>query len=184
MVNLQLQHRAFRAHYKLGWHDAVPDRKSVQLWVANFRATGSALKRKPPGRPRSARTPDSVQAVRLSVTQSPTRSARKHASALGLSDRTVRRILHTDMQFHPYKLMIAQKLHESDLEDSMSCCTDVLQNVPVNDVLLTTDEAHFHLSGCVNKQNFRYWAENNPRHERPLPSERVTAWCAVSTLGV
>ena len=25
------------------------------------------------------------------------------------------------------------------------------------------DEAHFHLCGAVNKQNFRYWAENNPR---------------------
>lgn len=43
--------RAFRAHYMLGRNDAVPDRKSILLWVANFQATGSALKRKPPGRP-------------------------------------------------------------------------------------------------------------------------------------
>jgi hypothetical protein len=33
-----------------------------------------------------------------------------------------------------------------------------------NDVIiLTTDVAHFHLSGCVNKQNFHYWAEVNPQ---------------------
>lgn len=25
------------------------------------------------------------------------------------------------------------------------------------------DEAHFHLSGCVNKQNFYYWAQENPQ---------------------
>ena len=37
-------------------------------------------------------------------------------------------------------------------------------------------EAHFHLSSFVNKQNFRYWSQSNPRelHERPLHSERVT----------
>jgi hypothetical protein len=29
--------------------------------------------------------------------------------------------------------------------------------------VLSSDEAHFHLSGCINKQNFRHWAENNPR---------------------
>jgi hypothetical protein len=50
----------------------------------------------------------------------------------------------------------------------------------------SSNEAHFHLSGCVNKQNFRYWAENNPRqlHEWPLLSQRVTVWCAVANSGV
>jgi hypothetical protein len=52
--------------------------------------------------------------------------------------------------------------------------------------VLSSDEAHFHLSGCVNKQNFRYWTENNPRqfHERPLHSQRVSVWCAVADFGV
>jgi hypothetical protein len=55
----------------------------------------------------------------------------------------------------------------------------------VNDVL-SSDEDHFHLSGCVNKQNFRYWAENNPRqlHEWPLHSQHVTVWCDVANFGV
>jgi hypothetical protein len=39
-----------------------------------------------------------------------------------------------------------------------------------------SDKAHFHLSGCVNKQNFHYWSDANPwqLHERPLHSECVT----------
>ncbi|CAJ0956957.1 unnamed protein product [Ranitomeya imitator] len=43
-----------------------------------------------------------------------------------------------------------------------------------------------HLSGCVNKQNMRYWSETNPRevHERPLHSDRVTVWCAISRVGI
>ena len=38
----------------------------------------------------------------------------------------------------------------------------------------------------MNKQNFRYWAENKPRdlHQRPLHSPGVTAWYDVSRLGV
>ena len=47
------------------------------------------------------------------------------------------------------------------------------------------DEAHFHLTGYVNKQNCRYWADSNPKevHERPLHSSKVTVWCAVSAHG-
>jgi hypothetical protein len=42
--------------------------------------------------------------------------------------------------------------------------------------ILMMDEAHFHLSGSVNKQNFRYWAAENPHelHQCPLHSAKVT----------
>ena len=43
----------FRNHFQLIRHDPVPGRKIILLWVKSFRATGSALKRKPPGSPRS-----------------------------------------------------------------------------------------------------------------------------------
>ncbi|KAJ4443796.1 hypothetical protein ANN_05576 [Periplaneta americana] len=48
-----------------------------------------------------------------------------------------------------------------------------------------TDEIHFHLFKSVNKQNFQYWAEENPKeiNMRPLHSERVTVWCCVSQFG-
>ncbi|GBM32146.1 hypothetical protein AVEN_11929-1 [Araneus ventricosus] len=111
-------------HFELDRNAKVPDKKTISLWVRNFRRTSSALKRKPPSRLRSVRTSQKVEAVRQTVLRSLQRSAR--------------------------------------------------------------DEAQFHLSGCVNKQNFLYWAPNNPRkiHERPLHSERVTVWCAVADSGV
>ena len=48
--------------------------------------------------------------------------------------------------------------------------------------LITSDEAHFDLSGYVNKQNSRFWGRENPQivHERPLHSKRVTVWCALT----
>jgi hypothetical protein len=49
-----------------------------------------------------------------------------------------------------------------------------------------SDEAHFHSSGCVNKENFCYWIEENPQRLRlrPLHSARVTVWCGVANFGV
>ena len=49
-----------------------------------------------------------------------------------------------------------------------------------------SDETHFHLSGFVNKQNFRYWSATNPieLHERPLHSSKVTVWCKISSFGI
>jgi hypothetical protein len=54
------------------------------------------------------------------------------------------------------------------------------------DHLIMSDEAHFHLNGNVNKQNFRYWAAETPHmlHQKPLHSEKVTVWCGVSAFGV
>jgi len=49
-----------------------------------------------------------------------------------------------------------------------------------------SNEAHFHLSGFVNKQNFHYWFVTNPieLHERSLHNSKVTVWCAITSFGI
>jgi len=81
--------RAFRTHFRIRPNDDVPTRKTILQWVAKFGQTGSTLNRKPPGRPRTARTPENIKDVRASILQSPRRSARKHAVALGMSNTSV-----------------------------------------------------------------------------------------------
>jgi hypothetical protein len=49
--------RAFRIRFALGRRDPVPYKK-IHNWVLNFRQTGSALKRKSTGRPRTATGPE------------------------------------------------------------------------------------------------------------------------------
>ena len=68
--------------------------------------------------------------------------------------------------------MMIQELQERDWHERQAACKRMLANVPPGH-LLCSDEAHFHLLGFVNKQNFQYWAEANPRqhHERTLHSE-------------
>jgi hypothetical protein len=53
-------------------------------------------------------------------------------------------------------------------------------------LFMTSDEAHFHLDGYVNKQNCRYWAHGNSIqfHQQPIYSEKVTVWCALSKFGI
>ncbi|GBM61701.1 hypothetical protein AVEN_57131-1 [Araneus ventricosus] len=60
-------------------------------------------------------------------------------------------------------MMVVQEIKDHDWANRRASSEDILQNVPLDLILLSGDEAHFHLSGCVNKQNFRYWAPNNPR---------------------
>jgi len=45
--------------------------------------------------------------------------------------------------------------------------------------IIFSDEAHFHLSGYVNKQNCQIWGSENPRAsmEKQMRPQRVTVWC-------
>lgn len=133
------------------------------------------------------RTPENIDAVRLAVTRSPRRSAAKHAAVLVISDRrSVRRILHADLKFHPYKMMLVHQLNANDWASRKAACEVILENVHQDAIILFSDEAHFHLTGFVNKQNYRFWADNNPRQilQKPLHSQYVTVWCAVSKFGI
>jgi transposase len=183
---LIMTQRALCVCFGLSQRDPVPDKKTIHSWVSNFRQTGSALKRKSTGQPQNATGPENVAAVRASIERSPQRCARKQADAVWLSDRSVWRILHRDLKLHPYKIVIAQELIERDCESHTTSCRELLQNVPCTTVLLFMDEAHFHLSGAVNKQNFRYWSNSNPweLHQRPLHSPKVTVWYAIFEFGV
>jgi hypothetical protein len=52
--------------------------------------------------------------------------------------------------------------------------------------VLMSDEAHFDLSGFINKQNSRFWGTENPRLvlQKSLHPKRVTVWCAIWAGGI
>ena len=184
LVTQQIFHRHFNFHQ----NDSVPSQNTVLLWVRNFRETVSAAKRKPPGREPSLRTPENIERVRQAFVRSPRQSANRNAIALRMSDCTVRRILHEDLNFQLYKMVMVQTINDQDNVDRKTVC-EVLLNTLANDDLnhvLMTDEANFHLCGNVSSQNCRYWATENLRiiHQKPLHSEKVTVWCSVASFGV
>ena len=173
---------AFRNHFNFALLAPVPDRKSIVTWFTTFRQTASATRWRT-GVARPILTPENIEAVRASMLRSPRRSVRKHASALGLSDRSVRRIIHDDLHFHPYKMATVQGLFWMWLQFSEERAWGSFGSRSWGRYCFFSDEAHFHLCGSVNKQNMRYWADTNPRelHQRPLHSRKVTVWCSISS---
>jgi transposase len=91
----------FRTHFNIPCHGRVPCHNTIKEWVQIFQKNALALKRKPRGRIPTARTPENVDKLRMAIVKSPRRSVRRHSAAMGLSDRSVRRILHKDLNFHP-----------------------------------------------------------------------------------
>ena len=82
--------REFRRHFNIHRNIGVPSRNTILRWVESLRRRGELINRRPRGAPRTVRTPVNVELVRQAFIRSPTRSARKHAAALRLSDRSVR----------------------------------------------------------------------------------------------
>jgi hypothetical protein len=86
--------------------------------VRNFRETASIAKSKPTGREPSLGISENIERVLQAFVRSPRRSDSRNAIALRMSDGTVRRILHEDLNFHPYKMVMVQAINVQDTEKS------------------------------------------------------------------
>ena len=62
----------------------------------------------------------------------------------------------------------------------LTCC-DEDSCLPLR--ILCTDEAHFTLTGNVNRKNCVHWAGNNPHDVfvSSLHDEKVTVWCGITS---
>ena len=153
----------------------------------NFRTTASFTKKKQGGSAQRSELRKTLRPCRMLLSRAHVDLQYAMRKALRLSDTTVRRILHQDLNFHPYKLMLVQELNQQDFGRTTFAETMLQMFKEDPDlVILTSDEAHFHLNGSVNKQNFRYWSMINPRqvHEQPLHCDRVTVWAVVAKFGL
>ena len=144
------------------------------------------MKRTSTGRPRTARTPEHVETVRRSVIESLRRSTRRRASILGLSNRSLQRFLHDEFKFHPYNILIVQKLLASDFVQRKLLCERLLEIIASGDVMLMSDEVSFNLDGYVSKQNCRFWAAENPQelHQRSLHTAKFYVSCGKSKVWI
>jgi hypothetical protein len=53
-------------------------------------------------------------------------------------------------------MVVVQELRDRDMTNPSTVVERVIGILSDDIIILMTDEAHFHVSGCVNKQNFRY----------------------------
>jgi hypothetical protein len=90
------------------------------------------------------------------------------------------------LKLKPYRTTVVHQLLPPDAEVRINYCRWLQQLVYDGmvdpDFVFYTDEARFHLSGCVNSQNNRYWRTENPHsiHEFPLHDVKIGVWCAIN----
>jgi hypothetical protein len=128
--------------------------------------------------------------VIATFTNDPHSSIRSVARVEGMPSITsIHRIL-KEAKFHPYRLQLCQKLRPQDCQRRLDHALIQIALMEIDPSflynLVFSDEAHFHINGVVNRQNFRYWDTSNPSCylEQPLHSPRVTVWAAIGCQGV
>lgn len=169
-----------------------PQPNTIKALYEKFQRTGSVADEKinSVGRHRSVITEANVQIVEETIARSPRKSVRKTAAVCHVGKTSVHTIMRKSLNLFPYKIQTQQPLQTSSVENRKQFANDLLEmidrgNIDVNCIWFS-DEAHFHLDGFVNKQNWRIWGTENPHVCVPqtLYSPKVTVWAAVSSRGV
>ena len=92
--------REFRREFGIHRNRTIPSAHAMKAWVRNFEVSGFTLKEKG-GSVKTVPTPENIAVVEEAIERSPHRSACRHTESLGLSEASVRRILHKDLHFYP-----------------------------------------------------------------------------------
>ena len=144
------------------------------------------------GRRRSARSVEHVDAVRESVLRSPRKSIRRLSAETSIPPSSVHLILRADLNLLPFKIQSQNKLTAHQKAKKLEFARWFSGRLETDDTFLRklhmTDECRAHLSGKVNKQNFRYWGTENPSNEivdeSPKSVLKVTVWVAIELAGM
>lgn len=153
-----------------------PDKRSLQNLMERFSQTGKVEYPKPV-RDKPVRTEEKELDVMLQVVENPSVSQENVADALNVSKSTVQRVLKQN-RFHAYHIQFHQELFEEDFQKRVEFCNWAQAKIRLNldffDKVLFSDEATFHKNGFVNRHNFHYYSDHNPRIFRQI--DRQHRW--------
>lgn len=99
-----------------------------------------------------------------SIETNPSSSCRKVEDSVGVIKSRVQTILKKH-KFKPYKFHLVQNLHPGDAQRRIDFCNWYLQKVNTENnfekAVIWSDEAHFTSAGILNRQNTRFWSQEN-----------------------
>lgn len=169
------------------FNERFPDRPISRAYlrqlVQKFINTGSVQNRKNPGRP-SISEDKQIQIVGEMVVHS--QQSTSHVAAIcDVSATTVKKFLKRN-KFHPYKMKILHQLIEDDPDRRIEFCEVMTQTIARNPSYLRnicfSDECTFYLNGFVNRQNVRYWCDENPhvfREGHTQFQQKLNVWIGI-----
>ncbi|XP_030754949.1 uncharacterized protein LOC115881550 [Sitophilus oryzae] len=148
-----------------------------------FRETGSVDNLSKSGRPSVSE--EAKTNIFLSFEENPHNSVRQVGREYNVSKSCVHSLLRLE-RWHPYKMKLVQELSEDDPDRRMQFC-QILMDRCNNDPLFVkriifSDESTFTLNGEVNRQNVRYWSNENPRWMRESHTQypqKINVWAGI-----
>ena len=167
IIKLHLQRKSER---QIAESLGVP-KTTVHDIISRFNETGINERRPGSGRPRTARTKANVRSIKGRIkrnSNSRKNSTREIGKALGISDGSVRNILHKDLGMKSRKKAKGQFLNQNAKQKSLDRCKRLKRRFAAgrHRSILFTDEKLFKDEQSFNSQNHRDWSVE------PLPLEQ------------
>lgn len=166
---------------------------TIKRWCQMIRRYGSIELKRPPGCPRLVRTKQNIRKVKNRLRRKKKISARKLSVELDMSERSVRRILKTDLGLRPYKKVIEPSLSDDHKIQRKKFANWVRTNFRKEETMkiLFSDKKFFDIDGVYNSQNDRVWAVDRAdadekggiQRKRKFP-QKVMVWLAACSKGV
>lgn len=167
-----------------------PTELGIRKLIQKFESTGSVADAIQPHGKESIKMTKNIESVKRSVMENPSTSVRRRSQELGLSYGTTWNILRHSLQLKAYKIQLTQELQPNDHQLRRDLADWAIKQIEVDPdfhrKIIFSDEAHFWLNGYVNKQNCRYWSEDNQYviTEKSYYPQKVTVWCAFWSEGI
>lgn len=163
----------------------IPSNPSIQSVYDRFCQTGSIadLPRAPKKKKIQQTQKAQIEAI---LEEKPKSTLSEISSQVQLSRTTIYRFMHLELNAKSYKIQIHQRLFEEDYDRRVETAETLLPfiNDPaMENLIFFSDEATFHISGYVHKQNCRIWATEKPTevYEYEDNTDKVNVWCAMSS---
>ncbi len=180
-ASIKAVQRAYQAEYKC---KTAPNEKVIKNIVSTFEKHGSIIGTTQNGRPTSKKREYVKNQLQTMISENPSLSTRKAASALECSQTLIVTVLHDDLHLKPYKFHNWHVIEEHDYAKRLSFAQWFLSlRKSTEQFMIFSDEAYFYLTLPNNKQNNRYWdvSSNGYGIEVPLNDQKVLVWCAISS---
>lgn len=164
----------------------------VYRTIDRYNEVSSVEDKKRTGRPRSARTPAVIKAIKARIARNPVRKQKLMALQMGVSRKTVKQVLNEDLSLRAYKKKSGHLLNTRLKAIRLKRSRVLLKRYAKNrhrDILFT-DEKIFDIEEKYNKQNDRVYARSSEEAGKKVPRVQhghhpssVMVWLGVSYYG-
>ena len=138
----------------------VVSERTVREWKSRYLKTGEIHLKKPPVLIRTVRTKNIIVKVKKTFQRKARQSVHKMARQLGISERSLRRIVKEDLGLHGYRITIQPKLTDAQKQARITFGYWVRRSLTKASIrkILFSDEKYFTVDGIFNRQNDRVYA--------------------------